>query len=242
MLREVDYYIAEDSKTTDIGESNEITETETASQSDFPSIIYDEFFDEKNTSHLPTASQCNSTFSVPTFDRIKFKPAKCFSDLERASILAEYKSQNTDIKIISEKYSIRPFLLKSWIKRDLNQIPISKTEKKVVESCIIDKISPAKLSKINSVDVRTVRRWVKKSGNALPSKYLHNLETPKPVTVLKCSKPECNFETDKQSILDRHLKSHYHCEHCSESFSGKNAKRNFQNHLKTHQNDSNTNL
>ena len=72
MLREVDYYIAEDSKTTDIGESNEITETETASQSDFPPIIYDEFFDEKNTSHLPTASQCNSTFSVPTFDRIKF--------------------------------------------------------------------------------------------------------------------------------------------------------------------------
>ena len=59
-------------------------------------------------------------------------------------------------------------------------------------------------------------------------------KSPAVKSVFICPKPGCNIEIDRQHIFDRHLKSHLDCDYCGQSFSGKNAKRAYSNHLNSH--------
>ena len=59
-----------------------------------------------------------------------------------------------------------------------------------------------------------------------------NLE-PQETATFDCS--FCDYKCSSSSKLQHHLKSHYQCEVCSEMFSGKHAKRNYERHNKKHQ-------
>ena len=58
--------------------------------------------------------------------------------------------------------------------------------------------------------------------------------TASKVTPIKCPRENCTFE-GSQIGLAKHLKKHTDCEKCGKSFSGSNAKRDLNRHLKTHE-------
>ena len=51
----------------------------------------------------------------------------------------------------------------------------SESKTKIVQQCVDNLISPEKLAKMYKCVPRTIRTWVKKSGQSLPEKYTNNL-------------------------------------------------------------------
>ena len=47
--------------------------------------------------------------------------------------------------------------------------------------------------------------------------------------------PFCDFKTKYNKMFDRHVNSHYQCDMCEKTFNGRNSKRNFDRHMKSHE-------
>ena len=58
-------------------------------------------------------------------------------------------------------------------------------------------------------------------------------ESPEICELLTCSL--CDYKTQSNTSLNRHLKSIYECEECGEKFHGEKGKRSYTRHLKSHQ-------
>ena len=65
-----------------------------------------------------------------------------------------------------------------------------------------------------------------------PNKPLPLQGSDKNQPKFKCLK--CDYETNTKYYYETHIKSHYECDQCGQSFSGAYSKRNFEQHLKLH--------
>ena len=57
-------------------------------------------------------------------------------------------------------------------------------------------------------------------------------ESIEEITIYECEK--CSFQSTSVKVWRNHVKTHFECDQCSETFSGNQGKRNYERHMKKH--------